>query len=329
MTKRPETSPPVALSMGDPAGAGPHTAALAWRMHRERALPPFVFVGAPEAIEAFDRDIPLEEISDFSEAAKIFGRALPVIPIALKSRVVPGHPDPAHATAVIKALEAAAKAAATGQARALVTNPIYKKALLDAGFKHPGHTDYLGKLARAKPVMMLANDHLRAVPVTVHVPLKDAIKSLSKTLIVETAMIVEKDLKARFKIANPRLAVTGLNPHAGEEGALGKEEIKIIAPAIEALRERGIDVQGPLPADTAYSDSHRMKYDAFLAMTHDQALIPVKALDFRGAVNITLGLPFVRTSPAHGTAFDLIRDGRTPDPESLIQALLMADRLSR
>jgi len=210
-----------------------------------------------------------------------------------------------------------------------VTGPVNKADLLKAGFSHPGHTGYFGAAAGRTPVMMLANQELSAVPVTVHVPLKEAVKNLSRKLIVETGTIVARDLKQRFRIANPRLGVTGLNPHAGEQGKLGREEIKKIIPAIEDLRALGIDVHGPLPADTAFTSANRMRFDAFLAMTHDQALIPVKTLDFRTTVNITLGLSFVRTSPAHGTAFDLLREGRAADPESMIQAILMAARLSQ
>lgn len=286
------TKPPIAVTMGDPAGVGPLLVAEALRQSKTRNLPAFKY---------------------FSNLKKVSK---------------PGTPDAKNAPAILKSIEDAVAAVQKGEASAVVTNPIHKKTLIEAGFKHAGHTGLLGELTGAEPVMMLANDELRVVPVTVHMPLKDVPGALTKKRIVETAKIVAHDLERRFGIQNPRLALTGLNPHAGEEGKLGDEEIKTIIPAIKEIQALGIFAEGPFPADTAFSAAMRMKYDAFLAMTHDQALIPVKTLDFRGAVNITLGLPIVRTSPAHGTAFDLVKEGRTPDPESFIQALIMADRLS-
>ncbi len=286
------SKPPIAVTMGEPAGVGPLLVAEAFRQKKARNLPDFEYF------------CPIENPS------------------------ASGVPDIKTAKAVITSIEAAVAAVKTGQASAIVTCPINKKILIEAGFKHAGHTEFFGELAGAMPVMMLANERLKVVPVTVHLALKEAIKALSKDLIVETAKITARDLETRFGIQNPRLAVTGLNPHAGEDGKLGAEEAEIITPAIRTLQEAGLFVEGPFPADTAFTEPMRMKYDAFLAMTHDQALIPVKTLDFRGAVNITLGLPFVRTSPAHGTAFDLLRAGGTPDPESFFQALLIAARLS-
>ena len=283
---------PIAVTMGDPAGVGPLLVALARAQEKSRHIPGFVFLG------------------DGTSAA-------------------PGVPDTANAKAIIKSIEDAVRMAVNGKARAVVTNPIHKKSLMDSGFKHKGHTGFLGELTGATPVMMLANDELKVVPVTGHVALKDAIKLITVERIVETAEIVARDLEGRFGIHKPRMAFTGLNPHAGEEGALGNEEIKTIIPAIKMLQAKGYQAQGPFPADSAYTAAMRMKFDVFLAMTHDQALTPVKTLDYRKTVNITLGLPIVRTSPAHGTAFDLVKAGDAPDPESFIQALLWAERLSQ
>ena len=281
--------------MGDPAGVGPLLYDMALEARADRALPAF------------------ELIADWS---------------LIKAHVVPGTPNPKNSKAILSSIQAAVKAAIAGKAAAVVTCPIHKKSLLDAGFKHAGHTAYLGELTGATAVMMLATEDLKVVPITAHVPLKNVSKLLTKKLIITTAKIVAKDLVERFGIANPRMAFTGLNPHAGEEGALGDEEIKTIIPAVKELQDMGYQAEGPFPADTAFTQTMRMKFDVFFAMTHDQALIPVKTLDYRKAVNITMGLPIVRTSPAHGTAFDLINAGGTPDPESFIQALLWADRLA-
>ncbi|MEE8294752.1 MAG: 4-hydroxythreonine-4-phosphate dehydrogenase PdxA [Sphingomonadales bacterium] len=321
--------PPIIVTMGDPAGVGPRLVAEAWLQRRKRALPPFVFIGAPEVFNRQGTDIPVEIAHTPSEILNgDFGEALTVYPITLKARALPGEPSQKNAQPILKSIEVGVKAIEKGFGSSLVTCPINKKVLLEANFKHIGHTGFLGELTGAEPVMMLANEEIRVVPVTVHLPLKDVPKVLTKNRIVETAKIVAHDLEKRFGIHNPRLALTGLNPHAGEEGKLGDEEIKTIIPALKEIRSLGIFAEGPFPADTAFTQPMRMKYDAFLAMTHDQALIPIKTLDFRKTVNLTLGLPIVRTSPAHGTAFDLVKDGRTPDPESFIQALLMADRLS-
>lgn len=322
---------PVAVTMGDPAGVGPLLVIAAWELRKKREIPSFRFFGAPEVFKAHGLEIPISIA--YSQSAILDGGgdsfdSLPTYPITLKGRTVPGIPDKRNAGPIIKSIETAVRAAENGQASAIVTCPIHKKTLIDAGFKYAGHTDFLGELTGATPVMMLANDQLKVVPITTHIALKNVSKSLTKKKIIKTIKIVAKDLASRFGIANPRIAVTGLNPHAGEGGALGSEEIKTIIPAIKALTEMGYQVAGPFPADTAFTPAMRMKYDVFFAMTHDQALIPIKTLDYRKAVNITLGLPIVRTSPAHGTAFDLIREGRTPDPESFIQALLWAERLA-
>lgn len=329
MAAKNTTLPPIAVTMGDPAGVGPALVAEAWRQRKTRALPPFTFIGAPEVFKIHGHDIPLKIAQSLSEISDgDFTKALTVYPVALMAKAIPGEPNPKNARPILKSIEIGVTAIEKGFASSLVTSPINKKVLLEAHFKHVGHTGFLGELTGAEPVMMLANEEIRVVPVTVHLPLRDVPTVLTIKRIVETARIVAHDLEKRFGIHNPRLALTGLNPHAGEEGKLGDEEIKTIIPAIEEIRELGIHAEGPFPADTSFTAAMRMKYDAFLAMTHDQALIPIKTLDFRSAVNITLGLPIIRTSPAHGTAFDLVRAGRTPDPESLIQALLMAARLS-
>ena len=309
------TKLPIAITMGDPAGIGPLLVATAWSQRTVRHIPGFKFFGAPEVFKAHGLDIPVG--GDFS-----------TYPVALKSPVVAGTPDARNAASIIKSIEMAVRAVEKGQASAVVTCPIHKKSLLDAGFNHAGHTNFLGELTGATPVMMLATEDLKVVPITAHVPLKNVSKLLTKKLIITTAKIVAKDLSDRFGIANPRLAFTGLNPHAGEEGALGSEETRTIIPAIKELQAMGYQAHGPFPADTAFIPAMRMKFDVFFAMIHDQALIPVKTLDYRKAVNITLGLPIIRTSPAHGTAFDLIREGRAPDPESFIQALVWAERLA-
>ena len=249
------------------------------------------------------------------------------------SRREPGRPDARNAAATIESIARAVRAVHDGAARAVVTNPIAKAVLYEAGFRFPGHTEYLGELAKdwaeaAFPVMMIWSETLAVVPVTIHIPLSEAPRALSADLIVKTARVVDRDLRARFRIARPRLAVAGLNPHAGEGGAMGGEESTIIAPALGTLRAEGIDVMGPLPADTMFHPAARARYDVALTMYHDQGLIPVKTLAFDTGVNVTLGLPFVRTSPDHGTAFDIAGKG-IANPSSLIAALKLADRLTR
>jgi 4-hydroxythreonine-4-phosphate dehydrogenase len=325
---------PLAMTMGDPAGIGPELALAAWRDRAPGA--PFVVFGSPGALAAAAKRVgfaaPIIE-TDPAGARAAFSTGLPVVPLSNKVADAPGRPSPANAAATIESIERAVEAVRQGQARAVVTNPIAKAVLYDAGFKHPGHTEYLGALAEAWgapafPVMMIWSETLAVVPVTIHIPLADAPKALTADLIVRTARIVNRDLAARFGVNRPRLAVAGLNPHAGEGGAMGREEITIIRPAIEALKAEGIDVVGPLPADTMFHPRARARYDAALTMYHDQGLIPVKTLAFDEGVNVTLGLPFVRTSPDHGTAFDIAGKGLA-NPASLIAALKLADRLTR
>jgi 4-hydroxythreonine-4-phosphate dehydrogenase len=256
---------------------------------------------------------------------------LPVVAIGHAATARPGQPDNTSADAAMASIRRAVGDVLAGRASAVVTNPIAKSVLYRAGFRHPGHTEFLAELAATgghtpQPVMMLWSPALVVVPVTIHLPLRDAISQLSTDLIVTTARIVVADLKSRFGLANPRLVVSGLNPHAGEDGSLGTEDRIIVAPAIEILRGEGIAIRGPLPADTMFHDAARKTYDCAICMYHDQALIPVKTLAFDDAVNVTLGLPFIRTSPDHGTAFDIAGTGKA-NPSSLIAALRLAARM--
>ena len=326
--------PPLAMTMGDPAGIGPELALAAWR-ERTSGAPFFVFA-APGILAAAAKRAgfaaPVIE-TDPAGAAAAFSKGLPVVPLKSSVEDAPGRPAAANAEATIESIARAVEAVHDGAARAVVTNPIAKSVLYDAGFRFPGHTEYLGELAKAWggpafPVMMICSEALKVVPVTIHIPLAEAAQALTSDLIVKTARVVDRDLRLRFGLKRPRLAVAGLNPHAGEGGAIGREEITIIAPAIEALRAEGIDAVGPLPADTMFHPKARARYDVALTMYHDQGLIPAKTLAFDEGVNITLGLPFVRTSPDHGTAFDIAGKG-VANPASLIAAIRLADRLTR
>jgi 4-hydroxythreonine-4-phosphate dehydrogenase len=327
-------SRPLIVTQGDPAGIGPELALKAW-LARATGVPVFAVLADPGHLHASARAlnlaVPIEEAT-LAESASVFERALPVVPLARRVRAVPGVPDTAHAASVVEAIERAVAFAASGDAAAVVTNPIAKHVLYEAGFRHPGHTEYLAALAAKPgeapphPVMMLWSEAMAVVPVTVHIPLEAVPQALTTELIVRTARIVVRDLHGRFGVARPRLAVAGLNPHAGENGALGVEDAAVVAPAVEILRREGMSVEGPLPADTMFHPRARGRYDAALAMYHDQALIPIKTIAFDEAVNVTLGLPFVRTSPDHGTAFDIAGRG-IARPDSLIAALRLAGRL--
>ena len=315
---------PLILTMGEPAGIGAEIAAGAWRALRASG-PCFALIDDAGR----DFGVPVARIAAPEEAGAVFAQALPILHRPLAVRVVPGKPSPAHAPAVIAAIEEAVALAKSGRASGVVTNPIQKASLTAAGFPHPGHTEFLGELAGmgVPPVMMLACPELRVVPVTVHEALAKAIARLNPALIMETTRIVDAALKRDFGIAAPRLAIAGLNPHAGEAGTMGREEIDIIAPAIAALRAEGIDARGPMPPDTMFTALARPGYDAAICLYHDQALIPIKTIAFDSAVNVTLGLPFIRTSPDHGTAYDIAGQG-TADPASLIAALDLAARLA-
>jgi 4-hydroxythreonine-4-phosphate dehydrogenase len=332
----PASGLPLALTLGEPAGIGPELTLDVWRRRAELHVPPFYAVGDPDFYRVRARDLDIDVpvmASTAADACAIFDHALPVVPLDIKVTAPPGVPDDSSAPAAIASIRRAVDDVLAGRATAVVTNPIAKNVLYRSGFAEPGHTEFLGRLAEeatgraAHPVMLLWSPELAVVPVTIHLPLKDVVGRLSKELIVETGRIVARDLKDRFGIARPRLAVAGLNPHAGENGALGEEDRDIVAPAIAMLRGEGIDAVGPLPADTLFHARARQSYDVALCMYHDQALIPIKTLAFDHGVNVTLGLPFVRTSPDHGTAFDIAGTGRA-DPSSLAAALILAARLS-
>ncbi|MHA6691991.1 4-hydroxythreonine-4-phosphate dehydrogenase PdxA [Devosia sp. A449] len=326
---------PLAISMGEPAGVGPDIILALYARRAELGLAPFCVFGHAEFLKARAQRLGLDiEFADVGAegANAAFATALPV---AAVEGLVPDHPgqiSPVSGGAVIRSIEAAVAATLTGACRALVTAPIHKGALYNAGFRHPGHTEFLAELCAnggtpRLPVMMLAHGGLRAVPVTIHVPLRDVPVLLTKALIVETVRIVAYDLKHRFGIANPQIGLAGLNPHAGEGGAIGREELDIIGPAVAQLQAEGIGVDGPLPADTLFYPTHWARYDAVVAMYHDQALIPIKTVAFDSAVNVTLGLPIVRTSPDHGTAFDLAGTGRA-SPASFLAAIELADTMT-
>ncbi|WP_137045098.1 4-hydroxythreonine-4-phosphate dehydrogenase PdxA [Pseudolabrys sp. FHR47] len=327
---------PLALTLGEPAGIGPELTLAVWRRRAEFRVPPFYVVGDPDLYRDRARtlglDVPVKAIVA-ADAVATFDHALPVAPLDVKVSAGPGKPDESSAPAAITSIRRAVADVMAGRAAALVTNPIAKNVLYRSGFAEPGHTEFLARLAEeatgraAHPVMLLWSPELAVVPVTIHLPLKDVVAHLSKDLIVDTGRIVAHDLHDRFGIAKPRLVVAGLNPHAGENGSLGEEDRDIVAPAVAALRAEGIDAIGPLPADTMFHARARAGYDVALCMYHDQALIPIKTLAFDHGVNVTLGLPFVRTSPDHGTAFDIAGTGKA-DPSSLVAALILAAQLS-
>lgn len=325
---------PLAVTMGEPAGIGPEITLAAWARRGDSGLPAFYMIADPEQLDAVARatarKVPLIEIADPDEALAVFDKGLPVLALKLGAEVRPGQPTTATAAAVINAIDTAVDHALTGRAAAVVTNPIHKSVLYDAGFHHPGHTEYLADLCARfggtmdiTPIMMLAIPGLRVVPLTIHIPLRQVAGALSQALILDTGLGVARALRQDFAIQNPKIAVAALNPHGGESGNMGSEEIDIIAPAVAALRREGIDAFGPRPADTLFHERARATYDAVLCMYHDQALIPLKALDFDHGVNITLGLPIVRTSPDHGTALDIAGQGKA-NPASLIAALKTA-----
>ncbi len=327
---------PLALTLGEPAGIGPDITFAVWRRRAELDLPAFYILADPAFLrrraERIAPGLPISVVTP-AAAAATFRNALPVVDIGIAVTAEPGRPDATSAPAAIEAIRRAVADVGTGLACAVVTNPVAKNVLYRSGFAEPGHTEFLAKLAEAatgtsmRPVMMLWSPELAVVPVTIHLPLKDVVATLTSDLIVETGRIVAHDLVHRFAIARPRLVIAGLNPHAGEDGALGEEDGAIVRPAVERLKAEHIDVRGPLPADTLFHATARATYDAALAMYHDQALIPIKTLAFDHAVNVTLGLPFVRTSPDHGTAFDIAGTGRA-DPSSLIAAIRLAARLA-
>lgn len=327
---------PLAVSMGEPGGVGPDIILAAWMRREAERLPAFFVLADPDCLARRAAElglaVPLASVAP-EEAASAFARALPVLPLEARASGRAGHADAADAPAVIEAIDRAVELVVAGRARALVTAPVQKASLYAAGFAHPGQTEYLGALAERhtgearRAVMMIAGPGLRVVPVTIHVPFVEVPRLLTEQLIVETGMIVADDLARRFRAPRPRLVLCGLNPHAGEDGMLGREEKEIIAPAAARLRAAGIDASGPHAADTLFHAAARARYDAVLGMYHDQVLIPIKTLAFDEGVNVTLGLPFVRTSPDHGTALALAGTGQAR-PTSLICALRLADALA-
>ncbi len=321
--------PPLALTMGEPAGIGGDIALAAWT-RRGEGLPPFLVIDDPERLRLLagrlGLTVPIHPIAAAAEAAAIFSGALPVLPQGLARPVAPGRPDSANADSVRASIERAVALARSGEVGGLVTNPIHKQVMYDGGFRFPGHTEFLASLTgepARREVMMLTCPGLRVVPVTIHVALAEAVATLRRRDIVEVGVVTARALTEDFAIARPRLALAALNPHGGEGGAMGREEIDTVGPAADELRRAGIEVLGPLPADTLFHARARQGYDAVLCMYHDQALIPLKTIDFDHGVNVTLGLPFVRTSPDHGTAFDLAGSGRA-SADSLIAALKLA-----
>ena len=329
---------PLAVSMGDPAGIGLEITLKAWSERRDSGIGPFVLFGDVEAATERARmlglAVPIIPVATPAAAPDAFASGLPVRPVACAVRPRPGEPNTANAPAIIEAIEEAAAAIVRREAAAIVTNPIAKHIVGSADFPYAGHTQFLGTLAerqrpgkRLRPIMMLAAGDLRVVPLTVHCPLASVPGAITRSLIFETVRIAYDALKRDFSIDAPRIAVTGLNPHAGEEGTIGREEIEVIAPAIADLRAEGLWVTGPHPADTLFHAAARRSYDAAIAMYHDQALIPFKTLAFETGVNVTLGLPFVRTSPDHGTAFDIAREGRA-SARSFTEALKLAETIA-
>jgi 4-hydroxythreonine-4-phosphate dehydrogenase len=326
---------PLALTLGEPAGIGPDIAIMAWLRRVELKLPPFYLLGDSAFLDRragmLGLDVKLAD-ADAESAAAAFADALPVVSTGHAATAAPARPDGQSAEAALSSIRQAVADVRAGRAAAVVTNPIAKSVLYRAGFRHPGHTEYLAELAAdngrtPQPVMMLWSPLLAVVPVTIHTPLREAVGQLTTELIVSTARIVASSLKSRFGIPSPRLALTGLNPHAGEDGTLGTEDQTIVAPAVAALQADGIAARGPLPADTLFHEAARKTYDCAVCMYHDQALIPIKTLAFDNAVNVTLGLPFIRTSPDHGTAFDIAGTGHA-NPASLIAALRLAVRMA-
>jgi len=318
--------------MGDPAGIGGELPLRAWQAWR-RGDCCFVALDDPDRLRRLARDMRLDvavvTVTAMDAVPAMFRDALPVLPVRLAVPAQPGQPDAKNAAAVVASIERATDLAARGLAGAVVTNPINKAALYDAGFAYPGHTEFLAALTGAvgKQIMMLASPALRVVPVTVHASLRRSIEMITTERIVAAARTTEAALRLEFGIAAPRMAIAGLNPHAGEQGALGDEETTIIGPAIDELRHDGMDVSGPWPPDTMFTESARARYDVAICMYHDQALIPLKTLDMTHGVNVTLGLPIVRTSPDHGTAYDIAGKG-IADPSSLIAALDLAAQLA-
>jgi len=323
---------PLLLTCGEPAGIAPEITRAAWQALRGETGTSFLLLGDAEYWQARNPGLPIRAVDTPAEASAVFAEALPVLHRPLAEHPIAGAISKLTAPQVIAAIDEAVEMAMRGDVSGIVTNPIQKEALYGAGFRHQGHTDYLAHLSarhghRVQEVMMLVAEDLRAIPITVHIPLKDVPAALTAEAIIAQARVTARDLSRHFGIAKPRLAFTGVNPHAGENGTMGREEITVIRPALEVLKAEGLHVLGPLPADTAFHAEARAAYDAILCMYHDQALIPVKTLDFHGGINVSLGLPFIRTSPDHGTALGIAGKGLA-NPKSLIAALRLAARMA-
>ncbi len=319
---------PLAITMGDPAGIGGELTIKAWKMAAQENLPPFFAVDNIERLKALNFDVPIEEITHPQQAVDVFKRALPVINIDLGEMPTLGQLSSKNGQAVITSIEKSVAFALDGEAAGVVTNPIHKAALYDIGFEHPGHTEFVAALCGKDetPIMMLAAKDLRVVPLTVHIPLKDVPSAVTEELIFEKVRIIHQSLKKDFGLEDPRIAVAGLNPHAGEDGKIGLEDRDVVAPTVKKLIAEGLNVTGPHPADTLFHAEAREHYDIALGMYHDQALIPLKTLDFHGGVNVTLGLSVVRTSPDHGTALNIAGQG-IANPQSFLNAIKMADEI--
>lgn len=327
---------PLALSIGDPSGIGSDLVLALWMQRKELNVPAFLAIADPDQLKLRARHLNLNvpiKTSNPETACLDFQDFLPVLPLEHKFTDHIGVPLADNAAGIIEAIEKAVALTMAKETAAVVTCPISKKSLYDAGFQHPGHTEFLASLASeylekpVMPVMLLAGPELRAIPVTIHIPLHDVPQQLTTELITKTIIIAEHDLRTHFGIKHPRIAVAGLNPHAGEGGSLGHQDISIITPAIEILKLEGMDIHGPLPADTMFHARARQTYDVAICMYHDQALIPAKALAFDESVNVTLGLPFIRTSPDHGTAFAIAGQG-VARPDSLLAALKLARKMA-
>lgn len=325
---------PLALTLGDPAGCGPNITAQAWARRHSDAVPAFYLVGSTAA---FSTHIPVQAIADPADAGEVFVDALPIYPLdaELSAEIVPGEPNRDHAAAIINSIDIATRHALAGQAAGVVTNPIAKALLYSAGFKHPGHTEYIASLCSMAqpnrtrpPIMMLVGGGLRVALMTIHIPFADVPAALTASHIETSCRTVAADLQTKFNIPAPRIALAGLNPHAGEAGTIGREEIEVINPVAQALRNDGLYITDARPGDTVFYEALTGTYDAVIAMSHDQGLIPVKTLDFWGGVNTTLGLPIIRTSPDHGTAYDAAAADNCR-PDSLLAALKLAAEMAR
>ncbi|MEQ9640526.1 MAG: 4-hydroxythreonine-4-phosphate dehydrogenase PdxA [Alphaproteobacteria bacterium] len=326
--------PPLAITMGEPAGIGLEVTLKAWKRRQRLDLPAFFLMNDParvaETARLLDIDAKISEIDSPARALSRFDDTIPVLPVSMNAPVVHGKPDPENAPLVIESIEQAVKFALAGDVAGMVTPPIHKAVLLRAGFKHPGHTDFIAELcgAQGKAVMMVSCPGFHSIPVTVHLPLKEALRKLTKKRIVDTIRTADLALRRDYSIEEPRLAVAGLNPHAGEGGLLGREELDVISPALEELAKQGIPVAGPVSPDTLFTAEARKDYDCAICMYHDQALIPLKTIDFEHGVNTTLGLPIVRTSPDHGTALALAGQGAS-QWSSMVAAIWTAAMIAR